>query len=167
MKILFDFDEKKCSACGACAVACMDQNDVDVQGGQRPYRRVFQCESRGTFLSVSLACLHCPEAPCAAVCPLGCLWRDPETGLVRYDSTDCVGCHACSAECPYDAISFRPAADGSARERMEKCHGCLARIRAGLQPACVRACPAGALSWRWAEDGEISRLEALYKRWHG
>ena len=40
MKILFEFDEKKCSACGACAIACMDQNDIDVEAGQQPYRKV-------------------------------------------------------------------------------------------------------------------------------
>ena len=31
MKRYIDLDLEKCSACGACAVACMDQNDIDIQ----------------------------------------------------------------------------------------------------------------------------------------
>lgn len=164
MKIVFDFNEKKCSACGACAVACMDQNDVDVRGGQRPYRRVEQYERRGEFVRISIACLHCPEAPCAEACPAGCLYPDGDTGLVRYDTAACIGCRACAAVCPCDALSFRPTDGG---ERMEKCHGCLERIEAALSPACVRACPTGALTWRRAEETARSSLAALYDRWRG
>ena len=32
------FDKSKCSACGACALACMDQNDVDIPAGEHPFR---------------------------------------------------------------------------------------------------------------------------------
>ena len=67
--------------------------------------------------------------------------------------------------CPYGAPSFRPTGEKRPREKMEKCHGCLARIEAGLQPACVHACPTGALTWRWAEEGETSSLAQLYQSW--
>ena len=40
MKI--DLDISRCCACGACAVACMDQNDIDVENGLRPFRSVFR-----------------------------------------------------------------------------------------------------------------------------
>ena len=149
MRILFAFDGKKCTACGACAVACMDQNDVDVTGGQRPYRRVYQAENSGRFTCVSAACLHCPDAPCADACPAGCFYREADTGLVLYDNQNCTGCRSCAAACPCDALSFRPV---GGQERMEKCDGCRERIRAGLQPACVHTCPTGALSWRWEEE---------------
>jgi len=164
MRILFDFDEKKCSACGACAVACMDQNDIDIPGGQQPYRRVYQLERGGRFVSLSIACMHCSDAPCADICPVGCLYRDADTGLVLYDTANCVGCRACFRACPYGAPTFRPAEDAR-RMRMEKCHGCLARIEAGLTPACVRACPTGALTWRRAEDGAAPRAAALFDEW--
>ena len=162
MKILFDFDEKKCSACGACAIACMDQNDVDVEAGQQPYRKVYQYESGGEHVYMSIACLHCPDAPCVTACPVGCLSKDAATGLTRFDNTRCIGCYSCAMACPYGAPSFRR---GGKREKMEKCHGCLERIKAGLVPACVHACPTGALTWRWAEDGEVSPLAALYASW--
>ena len=53
------------------------------------------------------------------------------------------------------------------REKVEKCNGCIERIKAGLQPACVHSCPTGALTWRWAEDDEESSLSRLYHSWEG
>lgn len=168
MKILFEFDSKKCSACGACAIACMDQNDIDLENDQRPYRTVYQYESpEGELASMSLSCLHCAEPPCAAACPAGCLRKDLETGLTLYDNDRCVGCRACAAACPYGAPTFRPVSGGARRrEKMEKCDGCVERIRAGRDPACVRSCPTGALTWRWAEDGEDNPLWKLCAERH-
>ena len=166
MRLLLDFDPDRCSACGACAIACMDQNDVETEAGQQPYRKVYQYESRaGELVSISIACLHCPDAPCVAACPAGVLYKDPETGLTCYDNTNCIGCHSCSMACPYGAPSFRPVQHCPPREKMEKCHGCAARVEAGLLPACVHACPTGALTLRWAEDGEVSSLARLYQSW--
>lgn len=140
------FDGEKCTACGACAVACMDQNDIDIPAGQRPYRTVYRTEREGVSEYVSSACRHCADAPCVQVCPMGCLYKDVETGLVLYDNAKCVGCHACERACLYGAVSFRPTGLDRPRERMEKCHGCAERIRAGLLPACVRNCPTSALT---------------------
>lgn len=165
MKLLFEFDEKKCSACGACAIACMDQNDIDVEVGQQPYRKVYQYESAPELVSISISCLHCADAPCVTACPVGCLYKDPANGLTRYDTSNCIGCHSCAMACPYGAPSFRPREDDPKREKMEKCHGCLERVSAGMVPACVHSCPTGALSWRWAEDAEVSTLAELYQSW--
>lgn len=144
----------------------MDQNDINVEQGQQPYRKVYQYESRsGELVSMSISCLHCPDAPCVTACPVGVLTKDPATGLTRYDSTNCIGCHSCSMACPYGAPSFRATGDKRPREKMEKCHGCLGRIEAGLTPACVHACPTGALTWRWAADDEVNPLATLYRSW--
>lgn len=139
----FVFDPDRCVACGACAVACMDQNDVDLAAGDQPFRR---CETseRGMGMAVTMrylssGCLHCDDAPCIAACPMGCIARDAETGLVLCDNTACIGCRRCAAVCPSGAPVFGP--DG----KMRKCDGCIERVRAGLLPACVRACPFEAL----------------------
>lgn len=160
MKILFEVDAALCSACGACAIACMDQNDVDTSLGQQPFRKVYQYETPARELvSFSMACMHCADAPCVTGCPAGVLYKDGESGLTLYDNEACIGCHSCAMACPYGAPSF------GAGGKMVKCDGCYERIKAGLEPACVHTCPTGALTWRWAEEGEENELTKLYRSW--
>jgi ferredoxin len=61
-------------------------------------------------------------------------------GIVDFDKDICIGCKACIAACPYDAIFINPN-DHSA----EKCNFCAHRIDVGLEPACVVVCPTEAL----------------------
>ena len=74
-----ELDISRCCACGACAIACMDQNDIDLSTGVRPYRTVFREETRrtGEIRYYSMACMHCDNAPCVTACPSGCLYKDP------------------------------------------------------------------------------------------
>ena len=63
------FDIELCSGCGACAVACMDQNDIYPEKGQPPFRRIYQIEE-GKFPNaniryISATCMHCQDSPCA------------------------------------------------------------------------------------------------------
>jgi ferredoxin/formate-dependent nitrite reductase membrane component NrfD len=61
-------------------------------------------------------------------------------GIVDFDKSICIGCKACMAACPYDAIFINPE-DHSA----EKCNFCAHRIDQGLEPACVVVCPTQAI----------------------
>lgn len=141
-KMILDFDSGLCCACGACAIACMDQNDYDPSLGTAPFRTVFEAEHPGAlpaFHHFSVACMHCDPAPCITGCPVGCLRKDPDTMLTVFDNTDCIGCHSCSMACPFGAPSFN-------REgKMVKCDGCHVRVKHHMEPACVRVCPTGAL----------------------
>lgn len=139
MKLMLDLDAKKCSACGACAIACMDQNDIDT-AAQSPLRITAPVESGDEIAYMSMSCFHCDDAPCIAACPSACLFKDDETGLTLFDTTNCIGCHSCAMACPFGAPTF--GADG----KMQKCDGCITRLRCGLEPACVRICPTGALT---------------------
>lgn len=161
MKYVFVLDESKCVACGACAVACMDQNDIDVAAGDTPFRTVYMGEkgsmSAPKFSFLSIACMHCADAPCITGCPTGCLKKDPDTGFTVYDNTNCIGCKSCALACPFGAPRYR-AADG----KMVKCDGCNERVKNGLQPACVRACSFGALQCLTEEEFEAREgLRAL------
>ena len=49
MKYTIFFDESKCVDCGACAVACMDQNDTNVTAGELPFRTTFTVEEGEHF----------------------------------------------------------------------------------------------------------------------
>ncbi len=61
-------------------------------------------------------------------------------GIVDFDKRICIGCKACIAACPYDAVFINPD-DGAA----EKCNFCAHRIDMGLEPACVVVCPTEAI----------------------
>ena len=142
MKLYLDLDMEKCSACGACAVACMDQNDIDPRT-RAPFRNVFCLDKRDgdqvKAASASLACMHCDDAPCIPACPSGCLKKDESTGFTVYDNDNCIGCHSCAMPCPFGVPTFNEAG------KMEKCDGCYVRVAHGMEPACVRVCPPGAL----------------------
>ena len=98
MKMKLVLDVEKCCACGACAVACMDQNDIDV-AHMAPFRRVADFELHGKYLYTSVSCMHCDDAPCIQGCPVGCLRKDPVTNLTVYDNTNCIGCQKISFRC--------------------------------------------------------------------
>ena len=75
MAYVFEFDPARCSACGACAVACMDQNDIDIKHLEEPFRVTCAMErAKNEFCQItfmSVACNHCEDAPCIAACPCG------------------------------------------------------------------------------------------------
>ncbi len=137
MKMIFDLDMDRCCACGACAVACMDQNDIEITE-EHPLRKVFAMEGTNGHAYISMACMHCEDAPCIVACPVGCLSKD-ERGLTVYDSTSCIGCHSCAMACPFGAPTYNRFG------KMQKCDGCAERLSHGLEPACVRTCSLGAL----------------------
>ena len=163
MALIIDLDIDKCSACGACAVACKDQNDIDTQRCEAPFRVVFDLEradggDQHKYTYMATACMHCADAPCVTACPCGCLSKDAATGLTVFDNTNCIGCHSCAMACPFGAPTF--GSDG----KMRKCDGCVTRLRHGLEPACVRNCPTNALSCTEEEDYKQVHVERSLKK---
>lgn len=137
----FVFDPNTCVGCHACAVACVNENQL-VPG--RFWRQVvtFNPARRPGLPTwhLSIACNHCLDAPCLRGCPAGAIARDAQTGAVLIHDERCIGCRYCSWVCPYDAPRF-----DSARGVMGKCTFCAHRLAAGLAPACASLCPTGAL----------------------
>jgi anaerobic dimethyl sulfoxide reductase subunit B (iron-sulfur subunit) len=145
----FSFDVSRCSGCMACVSACFDQNDMPGNGST--FRHVSRIETgvypAVTIRYVSLACMHCGDAPCVAVCPNQALSKSPEHGIVVVNEELCTGCHVCATACPFGAPQFP---EGSF---MRKCDSCVVRVKQGLEPACVRTCPTRALGF-----GPIEKL---------
>lgn len=162
MKLIFDLDVEQCIGCGACSVACMDQNDYQPQEKSLPYRAVstLELQNNGTWHheNFSIACMHCADAPCVKACPAGCLSKDPPSGLTVFNNANCIGCHSCAMACPFAAPRF----DRSGK--MVKCDGCIDRLRAGLEPACVRICPFDALNIYTEEEyAKIKESQSLHQ----
>lgn len=145
MNYSFYIDFKRCSGCYACAVACMDQNDLNLQGGDRPYRKVYKYEKGNypeeqiTFMT--FACMHCQDAPCRIGCPTGAIKRDDATDAIYVVQSLCIGCHSCALACPFGIPRF------DLEGKMQKCHSCYARLQYGKEPACVQVCPTKALTY--------------------
>ena len=70
-RMKFICDTERCIECNACATACKNEHEVP-WGVNR--RRVVTINDGiiGQEKSVSVACMHCSDAPCMAVCPVDC-----------------------------------------------------------------------------------------------
>jgi anaerobic dimethyl sulfoxide reductase subunit B (iron-sulfur subunit) len=145
-------DLNRCSGCGACVVACLDQNDIEVGEKSEAFRRIRRVENgeypevRLTY--ISMACMHCEDSPCLIGCPTGAIAKDSLTGAIIVKSNICIGCHSCSLACPFGVPRFGD------DDKMQKCNLCTERVAYGLEPACVRVCPAQALRF-----GPINTLQ--------
>lgn len=137
------FDSSRCTGCQACQMACLDQNDIRTAEGQKPLCKITFHEMEDRVQMQFQHCIHCGK--CVSVCPTGCL--SILDNLVLADDTLCIGCHACETVCPMDVISFHPHI-----QTVQKCDGCIGRVRNSLLPACVHTCPTGALSCESGKD---------------
>jgi Fe-S-cluster-containing dehydrogenase component/formate-dependent nitrite reductase membrane component NrfD len=133
-------DQTRCIGCHACTTACKSENEVPL-GVTRTYVKSVDVgvwpQARRAFQVTR--CNMCEDAPCVAACPTAAMYQR-EDGLVDFDKSICIGCKACIAACPYDAIFINPE-DHSA----EKCNFCTHRLEVGLEPACVVVCPVEAI----------------------
>ncbi len=149
-------DQTKCIGCHACTTACKSENDVPV-GVTRTYVKSVDV---GTFPQARRAfqvtrCNQCEDAPCVAACPTAAMHIRAD-GIVDFDKGSCIGCKACMAACPYDAIFINPE-DHCA----EKCNFCAHRLDVGLEPACVVVCPTGAIMVGDADDPDSAVAQVI------
>jgi len=117
-------------------------------------------------LNLSVSCNHCEEPACVKVCPVKCIFKEPEYGIVIVDSGKCISCGRCRQVCPWGGPQFydlnlrKYLRNDSAKPRMTKCNLCIDRIKEGLKPACVAGCLMRAL-----DAGPLKELKRKYPEW--
>ncbi|MCP5100242.1 MAG: 4Fe-4S dicluster domain-containing protein [Chloroflexi bacterium] len=169
-----------CIGCQYCLWACQATNDVANEAMRWNVGFPERTEN-GTDFFMTRPCLHCQEAPCVKVCPVGATWVR-EDGVVAMDYDRCIGCRYCEVACPYDVRRFNweestavnthqptwgvPEVEPRPRGVVEKCTFCVHRIDRGLEhgltpgvdhqatPACVNVCPVNARVFGNIKDEE-------------
>lgn len=136
------FDEKRCTGCHTCDIACLDRMDIKEP---RIHLRAVKTTEHGTFPDVwvetcSTGCVHCAEPACLDACAVQAIVKDVETGFVLVEKDKCTGCGKCAEACRINAVFV-------VKGRAVKCDGCAELVKKGLEPVCVDACPMRALSF--------------------
>ena len=119
MKFLCDAD--RCIECNACVTACKNENEVPWGINRR--RVVTINDGKPGERSVSMACMHCTDAPCAAVCPVNCFYTTADA-VVLHSKDLCIGCGYCFYACPFGAPQYPSVGNFGSRGKMDKCTYC-------------------------------------------
>lgn len=169
-------DLKRCDGCRACTAACGKEHHVPP--GQE-WIKVYRMQGEGGEYFLPRPCMHCENAPCASVCPVGATFVRTD-GVVLVDHRRCIGCRYCMAACPYNARYFNwgepphspeelanvytPEAPWPHRKGVvEKCVFCAHRADVGELPACVRGCPMKAIFFGDASEDAVSNGVEVWK----
>ncbi len=162
-QLAFYFEQKYCTGCATCQIACKDKNNLEagenfrrveeITGGSYERKENAIIQDIYAFW-ISISCNHCINPICIKKCPTGALIKRVEDGVVVVDKNKCVGCKSCIRNCPYDAIQYN-----KSTKKISKCDFCIDLIEDGKKPVCVAACPMRALDY-----GELEVLQEKYGR---
>ncbi|MBY5993356.1 formate dehydrogenase FDH3 subunit beta [Ferrimonas balearica] len=158
----FMCDTKRCIECNGCVTACKNENDAALEWGIQRRRVVTINDGVPGEASISVACMHCADAPCMKVCPVN-VFSKTEDGIVLHDKERCIGCGYCLYACPFGAPQFPKKAVFGSKGKMDKCTFCAGgpnteagsakekalyganRIAEGKLPMCAELCSTKAL----------------------
>src|SRR5258706_2793019 len=172
-RMKFLCDAERCSECNSCVTAGKSEHEVP-WGVNR--RRVVTINDgvEGAEKSISVACMHCSDAPCMAVCPVDCFYKT-EQGVVLHDKDLCIGCGYCFYAWPFGGPQLPQVGAFAMRGKMDKCTFCAGgpepdnsneervkygrnRLAEGKLPVCAEMCSTKALL-----GGDADVLSDIYR----
>ncbi len=156
------YDATVCVGCKACMVACKEYNHLPAERST-PTRlwddprdlsaktyNIVKLYKNGTgqvkdreqdgYSFVRRFCMHCVDPSCVSACTVSALTKDPQSGIVRYNADNCIGCRYCQIACPYNIPKFEW---DTPFPQIKKCQLCSHRLTAGAYAACCEFCPNG------------------------
>jgi Fe-S-cluster-containing dehydrogenase component/anaerobic selenocysteine-containing dehydrogenase len=189
-----------CIGCHTCTIACQSENNIPTVGRDQVRRgralhwlridHYVEPATQPRLHAQPVPCMHCENAPCELVCPVGATVHDSE-GLNLQVYNRCVGTRFCSNNCPYKVRRFNflqysseasrdfSNPDVTVRNRgvMEKCTYCIQRIETArietdrdgrklrdgdVVTACQAACPTAAIVFGDVNDASsaVSRAKS-------
>ncbi|HAS6234025.1 TPA: 4Fe-4S dicluster domain-containing protein [Vibrio vulnificus] len=175
-RMKFLCDTKRCIECNGCVTACKNENDDALEWGIQRRRVVTLNDGEPGENSISVACMHCTDAPCMAVCPADC-FEHTEDGIVLHSKDLCIGCGYCLFACPFGAPQFPKQASFGERGKMDKCTFCAGgpntepgseeerqkyganRIAEGKLPMCASLCSTKALL-----AGDAEKISDIFRQ---
>jgi formate dehydrogenase iron-sulfur subunit len=172
-RLKFYCDADRCIECHACDVGCAEAHELP-SGINR--RKVITLNEGmiGLEYTLSIACMHCTDAPCEQVCPTDCFYIR-EDGIVLHDKVKCIGCAYCLYACPFGAPQFPSDGAFGIKGVMDKCTMCAGgpeetnsheeremygqnRIAEGKVPICAAVCATNALL-----VGDSQKISEIYR----
>jgi Fe-S-cluster-containing dehydrogenase component len=157
------YDATLCIGCKACMTACKEYNHLppdhrnpnsvwdDPVDLSAKTVNIVKLYTNGTgalkdreidgYSFIRRFCMHCVDPSCVSACPVSALTKEPETGVVRYNKNNCIGCRYCQIACPYNIPKFQW---DLAFPQIVKCQLCSHRFASGGYSACCEFCPTGA-----------------------
>jgi Fe-S-cluster-containing dehydrogenase component len=165
------YDSTKCVGCKACVYACRKANferddsgylskehleeDRWVDDYELNYRtkniiKMYDNPDNDEFAFIKRQCNHCNHPGCVSACPVSAMTKNPETGIVEYDKSKCVGCRYCQLACPFNVPTFewhQPI------PKIVKCEMCReTNLKEKGITACCEVCPAEAVIFGKREE---------------
>jgi formate dehydrogenase iron-sulfur subunit len=173
-RLNFFCDEKRCINCDGCSVACAEAHELPASINRRKVITLNEGIENLEY-SLSIACMHCTDAPCEAVCPVDCFYIRSD-GIVLHDKKTCIGCAYCLYACPFGAPQFPQDGAFGTKGVMDKCTMCAGgpeetnshseremygqnRISEGKVPVCASMCSTKALL-----VGDSAKVADIYRK---
>lgn len=164
------YDTTLCIGCKACVVACSEANGLepdtaaanglwqmpeDLNAKTKNIIKLYRDDEVGVTSFVKRQCMHCVDPACVTGCPFTALTKDEESGIVKWNASQCIGCRYCEVACPFEVPKFEWE---NFNPKIVKCELCAHRLDEKGEPACTEVCPTNAVIF-----GERADLLALAK----